>query len=649
MSKDPRGPAFNPNDIEAIKKQVVKPSRAVITAGMPYANGPLHLGHLAGALVPPDIYARFMRMLIGSENVLFVCGTDDHGSTSELAALKAGKPVRQFIDEIHVTQQETLKRYSVSMNTYTGTSSPETFPDHQALCQDFIRKLHKNGMLEKKTSRQWFDPKISRFLQDRLVSGKCPNPKCDNDKAYSEECEVCGSHYTPAELINPRSAVSDGTPVLKDTVHWWLDLWKVSELLRVWIQGKEKTWRHAVFNEVINTVLPALSFDNVHEAKYKEIKAELPKHKSKYAAGKKVACTFENKEDLNTGRAFLEKNGIPNELLDGWAHRPISRDVSWGIPMPADLDPEMEGKTLYVWPDSLIAPISFSKVALKAAGRDPGLYAEFWKDPHTRVTQFLGQDNVYFYVLMQGALWIGSQDDPSRLPIAGDFQMTEIMSCYHLMVNGEKMSKSTGNFFTGDQLLDEKGYTADQVRYFLSLLTLAEKSSNFDFSTLDERNRFLAGPMNAAFEKPISACHSKFDGKVPDGVLMEKVQTETANIVRKYLRSMDRAEYPILLNLIENYARQINSLFTQFKPHDDRQPEDVRKNALYSCFYVLKNLMIMLYPFVPETMEKLRESLQLPKDVFRIEELGTGIPAGHLIGQKQQYFPAVAGVTPEAP
>ncbi len=643
MSKPAGQAPFNPNDIEAIKAQFPRPKKAVVTAGMPYANGPLHLGHLAGTHVPADIYSRWLRMLIGAENVLYVCGTDDHGSTSELAAMKAGKTVDQFIGEIHSRQRETMKRYSIGLDVYTGTSRPECFPHHKELCQDFIRKLHKNGMLEKRTTQQWFDPKLGRFLQDRLVNGKCPNPKCDNENAYSDECEKCGANYSPAELINPRSTVSDGIPELKDTVHWWLDMWKVSELLRVWIQGKEKTWRHALYTEVINTVLPALSFDNIHEAKYKEIKASLPKHKSKYAAGKKVACTFENKEDLNTGRTFLLENGIPSAFLDEWAHRPISRDVSWGIPMPVDLDPDMAGKTLYVWPDSLIAPISFTKVALKEKGLAVSEFESFWKNKEARVTQFLGQDNVYFYVLMQGALWIGSQDDPTHLPSEHDLQMTEIMSCFHLMVAGEKMSKSRGNFYTGDQLLDEKGYDADQVRYFLSMLTLPEKSSNFDFATLDERNHFLAGPMNAAFEKPISACNSKFDSIVPEGVLNEKVQTETANLIRKYLRSMDRGEYATLLNLIENYARQINSLFTQFKPHDDRAPEDQRKNALYSCFYVLKNLMIMLHPFVPETMNRLRESLNLPADVFKVEELGTGIPAGHKIGQKQQYFPAVGG------
>lgn len=643
MSK-PHHEAPKALDIEGLKAQVERPSRAVITAGMPYANGPLHLGHLAGAHIPADVYARWMRMLIGKEKVLFVCGTDDHGSTSELAAIKAGKSTRDFIDGIHVKQKFTLDRYNIGLDVYTGTSSPECFPLHKDIAQDFLRRLDKNGMLNKKVSRQWYDPQLNRFLQDRFVQGQCPNPKCDNQSAFSDECDRCGSHYDPTELKNPKSTLSDAVPVLKETLHWWLDMWKVSEPLREWIQSKEKKWRTAVFNEVIQPVLPSLRFDNIHEAKYKEIKAELPKHKSKYAAGKKVALTFENKTDLALAQDGLQKHEIPNELIDSWAHRSITRDVSWGIPMPKELGPEAEGKTLYVWPDSLIAPISFTQVALKNKGEDPKRSDEFWRDPQARVYQFLGQDNVFFYVLMQGALWLGTQPDPLRLPESGEYQMTDVYSCYHLMVDGEKMSKSRGNFYSGDQLIDEKGYDPDQVRYFLALLSLPEKSSNFDFSTFDERNRFLAGPMNAAFEKPISAVHSKFDGRVPDGVLMEKVVAETTQMVKRYLKSMERAEYSTLLFAVENYARQINSLFTQFKPHDDRQPEESRRNALYSCFYVLKNIMIMLYPFVPTTMDKLRESLRLDPDVFCVEELGRPIPAGHAIGQKQQFFPAVEGV-----
>jgi methionyl-tRNA synthetase len=638
-SKNPHAPS----DVPSVLKLVARPRRALVTAGMPYANGPLHLGHLAGAQLPADIYTRWMGLLIGRENVLFVNGTDDHGSTSEVAAMKAGVPIRDFIDRIHEQQRETMRRYSIGLDVYTGTSRPECFPIHKQICQDFLRRLHDNGLLEKRTSRQWYDPQMKRFLPDRLVRGTCPNPKCANPNAYSDECDKCGHQHDPTELINPRSELTSATPEMRDTVHWYLDMWSVSETMRIWIEGKKKTWRPPVIADTLEKVLPALRFDGQHEDRYKELKATLPAHKSKYAPGKKVVLQFGNKADLGTAAAALQKEGIASVVADEWAHRSITRDIAWGVPVP-DVDPDLAGKTLYVWPDSLIAPISFSQVALKEKGLDPATHAEYWRDPEARVIQFLGQDNVFFYVLMQGAMWLGTQSDPHRLPQPGELQLTDVMSVFHLLINGEKMSKTSGNYFTGDQLLDEKGYSADQVRYFLALLGLADKSSDFEIGKLDERNKFLAGPMNAAFERPISAAHSKFDGKVPDGVLLDNVVADTVRMVQRYVKSMDRADYPNMLFEVENYARIINSLFTQYKPHDDRHPEEGRRNGLFTSFYVLKNLMIMLYPFVPETMDRLRESLRLPPSVFRIDELGVPIPAGHAIGPKQSYFPVPAGM-----
>ena len=424
-------------------------------------------------------------------------------------------------------------------------------------------------------------------------------------------------------------------------------MWKVSDQLLDWIKSKQNKWRKGVFNEVFETVQPAFQFDNTHEPMFKEMRPTLPKHKSRYAPGKKVVVQFENKADFETVLGLFKEKNIPTQILDGWAHRSITRDVTWGISIPKNLDPEMEGKTLYVWPDSLIAPISFSKVALKQLGRDEKEYERFWKDTGSRIFQFLGQDNVYFYVLMQGAMWFGTQKDIHKQPEAGEFQLSDIYSVFHLMVDGEKMSKSRGNFYTANELIEEKGFDPDQVRYFLSTLGLAEEPSNFDFGTFQERNKFLAGPMNASIEKPISAVHSRFDGKVPQGALLEKAEKETMKIVQMYLKNMEKAEYITLLGQIENYARLINSFFVQYKPHDDRADLKAREDALYSCFYVLKNLMIMLYPFVPQTMDRVRQSLNLPESVFTLNELGTGIPAGHLIGQKQQYFPAVEGASVE--
>lgn len=627
-----------PANVKDILDRLERPKAAVITGGMPYANGPLHLGHLAGAMVPPDIMARYMRMLIGKQNVLFVSGNDDHGSTSEVAAIQAGMPVREFIDQIHAKQVKTTTRYGISYDIFSGTSQPDCYSIHKETCQEFMTRLWKNKMLVKKTTKQWFDPKISRFLQDRNVTGKCPNPNCANEIAYSDSCEVCQTTFNPSELINPKSSLSDATPVLKDTNHLWLDMWKVSDQLTDWIKSKQNKWRKGVFNEVYETVQPAVSFDNIHEAQFKEMRTSLPKHKTRYAPGKKVVVQFENIADYNTGMSALTSKGINCETLDGWAHRSITRDVTWGIPVPEVIDPEMKEKTLYVWPDSLIAPISFTKVALKKLGRDPKEWERFWKNPEARIYQFLGQDNVYFYVLMQGAMWIGVRGEDTS-----DYTMTDVYSVFHLMVNGEKMSKSRGNFYSGDQLTEEMNYTPDQIRYFLSTLSLAEKQSNFDFETFNERNKFLAGPLNAAIEKPIAAVHSKFNGVVPEGKLLEKAEKETMKIVQMYVKNMEKADHITLLGQIENYARLINSFFVQYKPHDDRAPEEGRKDALYSSFYVLKNLMIMLYPFAPFTMEKVRLSLNLPENIFSVDELGKPIMSGHIIGSKEQYFPAVEG------
>lgn len=624
-----------PTDVKTVLAQLQRPPRAVVTAGMPYANGPLHLGHLAGAHLPADIYARFMGLLIGRENVLFVCGTDEHGSTTELAAQKAGVSPRVILDELHDKQAVTLARYGVSLDVYSGTSRPECYPIHELLSQALLTTLHKNGMLEKRSSLQWFDPSAQKFLSDRLVRGTCPD--CGDDNAYSDECDRCGTQYEPSTLKNPRSAISEATPEMRETKHWFLDMSRVQEQLYAWILEKEKkkTWRPATTKAVIELVRPCLRFDNVHEPAYKEQKSTLPKHKSRYAPGKKVELVFDTKADLETARAALPFEAT---IPDAWAHRSITRDISWGIPVP-DIDPELRGKTLYVWPDSLIAPIAFSKVA-RPDGED------FWRDPQTKIVQFLGQDNVFFYVLMQGAMWLGSQGDIYRLPIAGELQLTDVISCSHLLVNGEKMSKSRGNFFTGDQLLDEMGYDADQIRYFLATLNLADDASDFNVEQLTERNRFLGGILNAALERPISAVHSKFGGVVPDGTIMPDVVTDTIRMVQRYAKAMEKSSHPGLLSDLENYARIVTSKFQQHKPHDDRFPLEGRKDALVTGLYVLKNLMIMLYPFVPKTMDRVRQSLNLKETVWSIDELGVPLPAGHRLAAQQPYFPAADAGAP---
>lgn len=626
------------NSLQNIIGRAPRPEKVLVTGGMPYANGPLHVGHLAGALVPPDVYARWAKMYVGADNVLFVCGTDDHGSTSEVAARKAGKDVREFIEGIHALQNSTMERYQIGLDVYSGTSAPDNYPTHKAICQDMLRKLYNNGMLNKVRSLQWFDPTMDLFLADRYVIGECP--KCGHDRAYSDECDSCGANYNAEELINPISTVSGETPELRETDHWWLDMWKVLDQLNGWVETKSRTWRKLVYREVMGQVAPSIVFSNQFEETFKEFKDQLPSCKSRYAPGKRIVVSFDNLNDLGQGKATLEKAGVEVELDDGWAHRSITRDLSWGIPVPEEIDPEMKGKTLYVWPDSLIAPLAFTQLALKKKGLDPDSYRDYWCNPKAQISQFIGADNVFFYVVMQGALWIGSQADIHRMPEAGELQLTDVFSNCHLLINGEKMSKSTGNYFTADELVQEHGFSPDQIRYYLSSLSLHKKQSNFEIEGLREKCRFLAGPMNAAFEKPISAALSRFDGKVPEGNLIEKTGDATVKIVATYQKLMARADYPDLMGLVENYARLINKLFSKHKPHDDRFPEKERADALYSAFFILKSLLIMLYPFVPETAEKLRKSLNLPESVYQIDQLGTPMEPGHTVKEFEEFFPA---------
>jgi methionyl-tRNA synthetase len=625
-------------NVQMILDRISRPSKAVVTAGMPYANGPLHLGHLAGAQLPADIHTRWLSLLIGRENVLFVCGTDDHGSTSELMAMKAGRPVADVIDEIHQKQANTLKQYGIDLDIYSGTSRPETFDRHAKRCQEILEKLHTNGVLNKRTSKHWYDPEVDRFLPDRLVTGTCP--QCHNERAYSDECDACSAKYDASDLLEPKSAVSQSTPELRNSAHLWLDMWEPSELIYKWVASKGKNWRSIVSKTILEEIAPALRFNRDHEEFYKTIKKELPKHKPKYAKQNMMLLQFTSKIDLLVAQTFLSSKDIDSHIANEWAYRSISRDIPWGIPVPA-FDNELKNKTLYVWPDSLLAPIAFSEAALEARGESTEQIKEYWYDANAKVYQFLGQDNVFFYVLMQAAMWIGSQEDQSRLPVDGELQLNEVFGCFHLSVNGAKMSKSTGNFYTGEQLVNELGYDADQIRYFLALQGLGDKPSDFDFKMLNDRNAFLAGRMNAAFERPISATHSKFSGVVPEGKLIEKVEKDTFHMVQRYTKAMGKANYPNMLYELENYARKINTLFNKHKPHDDRFPEEQRKDALFSAYYLLKNLMIMLYPFVPQTMERLREALNLPAGVFTIDQLGTGIEAGHKIGQQGSYFPNV--------
>lgn len=274
-------------------------AKFTVTAALPYANGPLHLGHVAGVYLPADIFVRFLRM--NGHDVAFICGSDEHGAAITLRAKKEGITPQEIVDKYNAIIGKAFSDFDISFDIFHRTSADI----HHKTSQDFFLKLYENGKFTEETSEQYFDEEFQQFLADRYITGECP--KCQNPNAYGDQCEKCGTDLSPTELINPKSTLSGKRPVLKSTSHWYLPMQNHEEWLREWIkEGKldgvqqhdPKTWRNQVIGQCMS-------------------------------------------------------------WIDGGLHsRAMTRDLDWGVKVPL---PNAEGKVLYVWLDAPIGYISATK------------------------------------------------------------------------------------------------------------------------------------------------------------------------------------------------------------------------------------------------------------------------------------------------
>ena len=264
--------------------------RYLITSALPYANGPVHIGHLAGVYVPSDIYTRYLRLK--GYDVISVCGSDEHGVPITIKARKEGITPQQVVDRYHEIIEKSFRRLGMSFDIYSRTSSPT----HRVTASEFFRKLYDEGKFIEQTTEQFYDEEAQTFLADRYIIGTCPH--CQNEKAYGDQCEKCGSTLSSNELINPRSAVSGAVPVKRETKHWYLPLDQYEQFLREWILEGHKEWKSNVYGQ----------------------------------------C-----------KSWLDLGLQP---------RAVSRDLDWGIPVPVE---GADGKVLYVWFDAPIGYISATK------------------------------------------------------------------------------------------------------------------------------------------------------------------------------------------------------------------------------------------------------------------------------------------------
>ncbi|MEE1183154.1 MAG: methionine--tRNA ligase, partial [Paludibacteraceae bacterium] len=215
--------------------------RTTVTSALPYANGPVHIGHLAGVYVPADIYVRYLRLK--GEEVLFIGGSDEHGVPITIKARKEGVTPQDIVDRYHTLIKDSFKEFGISFDVYSRTSSKT----HHGVASDFFKKLYDKGEFIEKESEQYYDEEAKQFLADRYITGECPH--CHAEGAYGDQCEKCGTSLSPLDLINPKSAISGSAPVLKKTKHWYLPLDKHEAWLREWILDNHKEWRPNVYGQ----------------------------------------------------------------------------------------------------------------------------------------------------------------------------------------------------------------------------------------------------------------------------------------------------------------------------------------------------------------------------------------------------------------
>jgi methionyl-tRNA synthetase len=561
-------------------------SRYLVTSALPYANGALHLGHLAGAYLPADIFVRYLRGM--DRDVVWVCGSDEHGAAITIRAKKEGITPREIIDKYHSLNKDTFQRLGISFDYYHRTSEPI----HHETAQDFFLRLHEKGdEFEVRTSEQYYDEAFQQFLADRFIKGTCP--RCGHKEAYGDQCENCGSDLSPLELIDPVSTLSNQPPVLKSTQHWYFRLEKHADWLRQWLETGEldgkphhdaRSWRKHVLGQCLSW------------------------------------------------------------LNEGLQARAITRDLDWGIPVPLPT-PEAQGKVLYVWFDAPIGYISSTRQWALENGKN---WEDYWRNPETQLVHFIGKDNIVFHCIIFPAMLkaYGGYNLPVNVP-ANQFlnfegqkfsksrgwgiEQHEYLADFANFPNAEdalrwalarNLPENGDADFKWDQFVD--GYDKE----------LADKLGNFVNRVGTLTHKYYEGRVAEA------------------GADLSEVLAPVRQLVYQYTQELETYNFKQAAATLVELFTWGNAYLQESAPWAlyKADPNDARIHTCMNASLQLTALLsVLIEPFLPFTSPRLRKLLGLPP-VQRgdfgaaVEALYDGRPllsAGHRIGEVEVLFPKI--------
>ena len=543
--------------------------RTLVTTALPYANGPVHIGHLAGVYVPADIYTRFLRLR--GEDVVMIGGSDEHGVPITIKAKKEGVTPQDIVDRYHKIIKDSFEGLGISFDIYSRTTSSI----HEATASEFFRRLYDNGQFVEKTSMQLFDEKANQFLADRYVTGECPH--CHNLNAYGDQCEACGSSLNATDLINPKSAITGNTPVLKETKHWYLPLDRWEGALSRWILEGHKEWKTNVYGQCKSWI------------------------------------------DL------------------GLQPRAVSRDLDWGVPVPVE---GADGKVLYVWFDAPIGYLSNTKELL------PDSWEKYWKNPETRIINFIGKDNIVFHCIIF----------PAMLMAYGDgFQLPDnVPAMEFLNLEGDKISTSRNWAIWLHEYLQDFPGKQDVLRYVLTANAPETKDNDFTWRDFQNRNNSeLVAIFGNFVNRAVVLTHKYFDGTVPAAGTLEEADkaalAEIADTCGRLTENLENFHFREALKEAMNIARTGNRYLQETEPWKVAKTDMARTaTILNTALQICANLAIAFEPFLPFTAEKLSRMLGLTG--LKWADLGRAglIAAGSTIGQPELLFEKIEDDTIQA-
>jgi methionyl-tRNA synthetase len=574
-----------------------KPKRYTVTTALPYTNGPIHIGHLAGVYVPADIYVRYLRLT--GNDVAFIGGSDEHGVPITIKAKNEGVSPQDVVDKYHAIIKKSFEDFGITYDNYSRT----TAKIHHETASEFFKTLNEKREFIEETSEQLYDEKANQFLADRFVTGTCP--KCGNEEAYGDQCEKCGTSLNATDLINPKSALTGNVPTLKETKHWFLPLDKHEAFLKEWIlEGHKKDWKPNVYGQV---------------------------------------------------KSWID---------DGLRPRAVTRDLDWGIPVPAKGG---EGKVLYVWFDAPIGYISSTKEWAARVGKD---WEPYWKDKDTKLVHFIGKDNIVFHCIIFPAMLKaeGSYILPDNVP-ANEF----------LNLEGNKLSTSKNWAVWLPDYLEEFPNQQDVLRYVLTANAPETKDNDFTWKDFQARNNNeLVAIFGNFINRVVVLTNKYYEGIVPKPADFTQVDEETLAAIKAYpdviASSIERYRFREAGQELMNLARLGNKYLADAEPWKVIKIDQERtKTIMYVALQIASALATLSEPFLPFTSTKLKGILGLrhnekrsdavssskeqiamtQKDESRNDALSWNevsskeilLPAGHKIGEAELLFSKIEDET----